>query len=87
MSDQRPPAYLSKASLARELDCAELTIDELVRRAIIPKPRRVTGGCVRWSWTEVELALGSLKDGEGDPYLSGIAKLGDEVGKKIKGRG
>ena len=87
MSDDRPPAYPSKASLARELDCAESTIDELVRRGILPKPRRLTGGCVRWSWTEVELALNSLKDGEGDPYLSGIAKLGDEVGKKIKGRG
>ena len=87
MSDQRPPAYPSKSSLARELDCAESTIDELVRRGILPKPRRLTGGCVRWSWNEVELALGSLKEtGEGDPYLSGIAKLGDEVGKKIKRR-
>jgi hypothetical protein len=40
-------------------------------------------------WTEVELALNSLKQtGETDPYLSGIAKLGeDEDDKKAKGRG
>jgi len=84
----RPPAFPSKATLARELDCAESTIDELVRRGILPKPRRLTGGCVRWSWTEVELALNSLKEtGESDPYMSGVAKLGDEVGKEIKRRG
>jgi hypothetical protein len=36
----------------------------------------------------VELALNSLKEtGESDPYMSGVAKLGDEVGKKIKRRG
>ena len=87
MSEQRPPAYPSKSTLAHELDCAESTVDELVRRGILPKPIRLTGGCVRWVWTEVELALNSLKEtGESDPYLSGIAKLGDEVGKKIKRR-
>jgi predicted DNA-binding transcriptional regulator AlpA len=89
MSDDRPPAYPSKATLAHELDCAESTVDELVRRGILPKPRRMTGGCVRWKWAEVELALDSLaKTGEGDPYMAGVAKLGeDEDGKKAKGRG
>jgi predicted DNA-binding transcriptional regulator AlpA len=82
MSDQRPPAYLSKASLARELDCAESTIDALVHRGILPKPIRLTGGCVRWEWTKVELALNSLKQtGESDPYLSGVAKLGEDEGR------
>jgi predicted DNA-binding transcriptional regulator AlpA len=86
MSD-RPPAFPSKASLARELDCAESTVDEMVRRGILPKPRRLTPGCVRWCWAEIERALDSLKDGQSDPYAAGVAKLGDEDGKKAKGRG
>ena len=88
MSDNRPPAYPSKASLARELDCAESTVDELVRRGVLPKPRRLSSGCVRWSWIEVELALNSLKEtSETDPYQAGVAKLGeDENDKKAKGR-
>jgi predicted DNA-binding transcriptional regulator AlpA len=89
MSDDRPPAYPSKATLAHELDCAESTVDELVRKGILPKPIRLTGGCVRWVWTDVELALNSLKAKaeSADPYLSGVAKLGeDEDGKKAKGR-
>ena len=89
MSVHRPPAYPSKSSLAHELDCAESTVDELVRKGILPKPIRLTGGCVRWVWTEVELALNSLKQtGESDPYMAGVAKLGeDEDGKKAKGHG
>src|SRR2546421_238087 len=43
MSDDRPPAYPSKSSLARELDCAESTIDELVRKGILPPPLRLPG--------------------------------------------
>jgi predicted DNA-binding transcriptional regulator AlpA len=86
MSDDRPPAYPSKATLAHELDCAESTVDELVRRGILPKPLKLSGGVVRWNWDEVKLALGSLKKtGESDPYMSGIAKLGeDENAKKTK---
>ena len=63
MSEERPPAYPSKASLARELDCAESTIDELVRKGILPKPLRLTGGCVRWCWTEVVTALAVPRPG------------------------
>jgi predicted DNA-binding transcriptional regulator AlpA len=88
MSEERPPAYPSKSSLARELDCAESTIDELVRKGILPKPLRLTGGCVRWSWNDVTVALASLKEGSsGDPYIAGVAKLGDESHGKKKGKG
>jgi predicted DNA-binding transcriptional regulator AlpA len=75
MVDDRPPAYPSKARLARELDCAESTVDELVRKAILPPPLRLSSGCVRWCWADVEIALGSLKVGasepEIDPYIKG----------------
>jgi predicted DNA-binding transcriptional regulator AlpA len=76
MSEDRPPAYPSKSSLARELDCAESTVDELVRKGILPKPLRLTGGCVRWCWTEVVTALASLKGTEetSDPYLAAVQR-------------
>jgi predicted DNA-binding transcriptional regulator AlpA len=89
MSDHRTPAYPSKSTLAHELDCAESTVDELVKRGVLPKPIRLTGGCVRWIWEDVVVALTSLKDGTGgDPYSAGVAKLGEsENGEKGKGRG
>ena len=77
MSDDRPPAYPSKSSLARELDCAESTIDELVRKGILPKPLRLTGGCVRWCWQEVTIALSSLRGSAketSDPYLAAVQR-------------
>jgi predicted DNA-binding transcriptional regulator AlpA len=86
MSLDRPPAFPSKSSLAQELDCAESTVDELVRRGILPPPIKLTSGCVRWVWDDVVLALTSLKQGtSGDPYMAGVAKLGEESGKKAKG--
>jgi predicted DNA-binding transcriptional regulator AlpA len=80
MSDDRPPAYPSKSRLAHELDCAESTIDELVRKGILPKPIRLTSGCVRWDWNDVNIALASLKTAaaSGDPYLDAVAQQGDE---------
>lgn len=69
----RPPAYLSRASLARELDCSESTVDEMVRRGVIPAARRLSSGCVRWRWADVDMALqGNMPgSGEGDPYSLG----------------
>jgi len=76
MSEKRPPAYPNKASLAAELDCAESTIDNLVERGILPKPLRLSTGCVRWCWAEVEIALASLKTGgQEDPFLAGARNV------------
>ena len=61
MVENRPPAFLSKATLARELEVAESTIDELVRRGILPKPLKLSSGCVRWCWDDCLMALASLK--------------------------
>jgi predicted DNA-binding transcriptional regulator AlpA len=77
----RPPAYPSKAALAAELDCAESTVDDLVKRGILPQPIRLSTGCVRWCWADVETALASLKDSRegsesaGDPYLQGTRNV------------
>lgn len=84
MSD-RPPAYQSRATLAAELDVAESTVDDMVRRGILPPPVRLSTGCVRWRWADVETALGALKDAQrtaggggsnaGDPYLRGVSNV------------
>jgi predicted DNA-binding transcriptional regulator AlpA len=54
------PSYLSKAGLAHELSISETTVDEMVRRGVIPKPVRLSSGCVRWRWETVDMALASM---------------------------
>lgn len=72
----RPPSYLSCASLARELDVSERTVQEMVRRGVLPQPVRLSPGCVRWCWTDVQTALASLAGtGAGtdaDPFMQGV---------------
>jgi predicted DNA-binding transcriptional regulator AlpA len=59
----RPAAYLSCASLALELEISETTVYELVRRGVLPQPIRLSTGCVRWCWADVQQALGTLNVG------------------------
>jgi len=75
------PAYLSRVTLAAELDCAESTVDELVKRGVLPPPIRLSTGCVRWCWVEVVTALTSIKDVASagkestDPYIEGVQNV------------
>lgn len=57
------PAYMNKATLAGALDVSESTVDEMVRRGVIPRPIRLSTGCVRWRWEDVDMALQARKDG------------------------
>ena len=82
MTDDRPPAYVSRKTLAHELDCAESTVDELVKRGVLPKPLHLSNGCVRWCWGDVVLALASLGKAPAcgiDPYLSGVKNVASEL--------
>ncbi len=69
----RPPSFMSRKELAWELSVSESTVDELVRRGVIPPATKLTPGCVRWSWTAVETALASLSGTteDADPFLEG----------------
>jgi predicted DNA-binding transcriptional regulator AlpA len=73
---ERPSSYLSCASLARELDVSETTVHEMVKRGVLPPPIRLSTGCVRWCWAEVQAALASLSGGgspaNDDPFLAGV---------------
>jgi predicted DNA-binding transcriptional regulator AlpA len=73
----RPASYLSCASLARELDVSETTVHEMVRRGVLPPPVKLSAGCVRWCWADVQVALGSLSadkapEARNDPFLMGV---------------
>jgi len=84
-----PTPYLSRASLAEALDMAESTVDEMVKRGVLPAPFKLSTGCVRYRWADVETALASLKDSarpkgaesaSDDPYIRGaqnVAKLAE----------
>ena len=79
MPSDRPPAYVSRSTLARELDMSESTVDEMVRRGVLPRPLRLSSGCVRWRWASVELALDSLAPRpaatqEEDPFIAGVRR-------------
>lgn len=59
----QPNPYISKASLAQALEISESTVDEMVRRGVLPPPARLSSGCVRWRWEMVDRALASLIPG------------------------
>src|SRR6478735_3895186 len=69
----QPPSFMSRKELAWELSISESTVDELVRRGVIPRATKLTPGCVRWSWTAVETALASLAGtaDDGDQFMQG----------------
>lgn len=69
----RPPSYLGKARLATELDISETTVDDYVRRGLLPKPVRL-GGSVRWSWLQVQALLEahSTSGVSDDPFMAGL---------------
>ncbi len=74
------PAYMSRATLAHALDMAESTVDEMVRRGILPRPIKLSPGCVRWPWDAVRAALGSLADtgsckSTDDPFMVGVENV------------
>lgn len=58
-----PNPYVSKASLAQALEISESTVDEMVRRGVLPRPVRLSSGCVRWRWQSVDMALASMESG------------------------
>jgi predicted DNA-binding transcriptional regulator AlpA len=72
-SANRPPSYMSRKELAWELSSSESTVDELVRRGVIPPPIKLTPGCVRWCWPAVQerLASANVSADDGDPYMTG----------------
>jgi predicted DNA-binding transcriptional regulator AlpA len=81
---ERPPAYLSRASLARELDVSETTVTEMVRRGVLPQPVKLSSGCVRWCWTDVQASLAPLSNGNApqasnDPFLEGVRNVTSAV--------
>jgi predicted DNA-binding transcriptional regulator AlpA len=74
----RPPSYVSKATLAAELDVSESTIDDYVQRGLLPKPIKL-GGCVRWRWATVQASLDPLAGAGGfpdnDPFMAGLKNV------------
>jgi predicted DNA-binding transcriptional regulator AlpA len=64
---------MSRRELAWELSISESTVDELVRRGVIPAAVKLTPGCVRWWWPAVESAIASIAGtvDDGDAYMAG----------------
>lgn len=86
--ESRRPAYLSKSGLAFELSISETTVDEMVRRGVIPRPIRLSSGCIRWRWETVDVALTSMGDATDHAAsdISARVRLAIEAAKD-RGRG
>jgi hypothetical protein len=54
---EQPPPYVSRIELARELSISENSVEEMVRRGVLPTPTKQSLGGPRWSWRAVEIAL------------------------------
>lgn len=67
----RPPSYVSKATLAAELDLSESTVDSYVQRGLLPKPFK-WGGSVRWCWADVAACLGAQASAADDQFMAGL---------------
>jgi predicted DNA-binding transcriptional regulator AlpA len=70
------PPYVSRKTLAEALEISESTVDDMVRRGVLPKPVRLSPGCIRWRWETVDAALASrvpgADAGHADPYMQGV---------------
>jgi predicted DNA-binding transcriptional regulator AlpA len=72
--------YMKRSTLAGYLDVVPSTVDDLVKRGVLPEPYRLSPGVVRWFRDEVDAAIKSLRGdaspAERDPYLAGVAHVG-----------
>ena len=62
--------------MAAELDISESTVDDYVKRGLLPKPFQI-GGSVRWNWAQVQASLEPLA-GSGqpsDPFMTGVKNV------------
>lgn len=72
------PAYVNIKTLAGQLQIGETQVYALVRQGVLPKPLKLSAGCVRWSWSSVQTALASLEEGreadgqDDDPIMKQI---------------
>ena len=78
------PDYVSAETLAYRLDCSRSTVDDYVRRGLLPTPK-IIGNLRRWRWSEIEAwianqcairgQLGSRDADEEDPYSLGVKRV------------
>jgi predicted DNA-binding transcriptional regulator AlpA len=79
-----PPDYVSAETLAYRLDCSRSTIDDYVRRGLLPPPASV-GNLQRWRWSDVEAwiaarsgldrAGGPINESGKDAYFAGVKRV------------
>jgi hypothetical protein len=62
---REPLPYISRAELAAELSILETSVDEMVRRGVLPCPSAQTPAGPFWSWRLVERALALFEPPQG----------------------
>lgn len=85
---KHPAPYLSKASLADALEISESTVDEMVRRGVLPRPVKLSAGCVRWRWETVDRALASMGETpqESPKATDGVQRAIEAAKERGRGR-
>lgn len=85
-----PNPYVSKSTLATALEISESTVDEMVRRGVLPRPVRLSSGCIRWRWQSVDIALASMesggKDAPSEDPMAGVQRAIQAAKERGRGR-
>jgi predicted DNA-binding transcriptional regulator AlpA len=80
-----PPDFVSAETLAYRLDCSRSTVDDYVRRGLLPRPQPI-GNLQRWRWSDIEAWIAvrnpfacfadatATTPEEEDPYLAGVKR-------------
>jgi hypothetical protein len=76
-----PPTFVSKATLAYQLDLSDTSVSALVAKGTLPKAKPGLDGIERWWWPEVEAVVRGLvihdcqEDATADDaFMAGIKK-------------
>ena len=76
-----PPDFISADTLAYRLDYSRSTVDDYVKRGLLPQPVTI-GANPRWHWVQVEEFIlarngqsGSMHGTEADPFSEGLNRV------------
>ena len=81
-----PPTFVSRGTLAYQLDISESKLAQLLERGLLPRAEPRIDGMERWYWPSVvafmrgrsidDLELDAARDDASDPYMTRLKKRG-----------
>ena len=83
VSRSYPPDYVSCETLAYRLDLSRSTVDDWVKRGLLPKPQTI-GTVQRWRWADVEACISTANHPLAPGHENGSAEDADPFSRGIE---